>query len=101
MAANTETAHPPLYIKLTLIIIGILAFFYILYIGRVIIVPIVFATLIAILLNPLVNYLCDIGVNRILGITFSVLLTLAMVAGLVFFITWQAKSFSGTFTKLE
>lgn len=101
MAGNTETARPPLYVKFSLIIIGLLAFFYILYVGRVIIVPIVFATLIAILLNPLVNFLCNNGINRILSITFSVLLTLAVVAGLVAFISWQAQTFSGTFSALE
>ncbi|MFN7118117.1 MAG: AI-2E family transporter [Saprospiraceae bacterium] len=101
MATNTETSPHPLYVRLPLILVGILTLFYILYVGRIIIVPIVFAALIAILLNPLVNYLNDHGVNRILGITFSVLLTIAIVAGLIAFIFWQAKSFSDTFSQLE
>ncbi len=83
MAVNSEPVHPPLYVKLSLIVLGMLAFFYILYIGRVIIVPIVFATLIAILLNPVVNFFCKIGINRILSITIAVLLTLALVTGFI------------------
>ncbi len=99
--ANDVSTHPPLYVKLTLTLLGIMAFFTILYIGRTILVPLVFATLIAIALNPLVNKLCDLGVNRIIGIAFSVLATLAVVIGLTAFISWQATMFSDTFSQLQ
>lgn len=99
--ANEVSTHPPLYVKLTLVLLGIIAFFSILYIGRAIIMPLVFATLIAIALNPLVNRLCDMGVNRILGIAFAVLATLAVVISLVTFISWQATMFSDTFSQFK
>lgn len=97
MAENTNTARVPLSIQLSILVVGLLAFFFILYIGRVIIVPLVFATLLAILLNPVVNKLCDWGVNRIIGIVISVLCTIAVVGLLIAFISWQATMFSDTF----
>lgn len=99
--ANDVSTHPPLYVKLTLILIGIIAFFFLLFVGRTIILPLVFATLIAILLNPLVNKLCSIGINRIISIMIAVLATIALVASLITFISWQATMFSDTFSQLE
>ena len=48
---------PPFYAKVALIFISVFAFVYTLHIGQDIIIPIVYATIVAILLNPLVNYL--------------------------------------------
>ncbi len=42
----------PVYSKLAQIVLGIIGFFYILYIGRDILVPLVFSFVFAILLNP-------------------------------------------------
>lgn len=92
---------PPLYAKLSIIIIGIVAFCYILYIGRSIIVPLVFSLLIAILLNPLVNRLCKLGVNRVLAITIAVLSTILFFVALIAFISWQATMFSDSFTNMQ
>ena len=59
----------PLFVKAPLIIIGILAFFTILYIAQSIIVPIIFATIIAIVLHPAVNWLTLKKINRLIAIT--------------------------------
>lgn len=49
----------PLSIKVPLVFIGLIAFFAVLYIGSSIIVPLVFATIIAIVLHPVVNRVPD------------------------------------------
>lgn len=43
--------------KTTIFLIGLIAFFAILYIAKVIIVPLIFALIIAILLQPIVRFL--------------------------------------------
>lgn len=99
--ATNGTTSPPLYAKLSIIIIGIVAFFYILYIGRSIIVPLVFSLLIAILLNPFVNKLCNSGVNRVIAIAIAVLSTILLFTALIAFISWQATMFSDSLTNMQ
>ena len=55
----------PFYAKAALIFISAFAFVYTLYIGKEIIVPIVYASILAILLNPFVNYLIRKSINRL------------------------------------
>ena len=63
---ESTTTTLPAYAKFSLISVGIVAFTYILYVGQGIIVPLIFATILSILLNPLVNFLTRKGVNRVL-----------------------------------
>ena len=60
----------PVYLKIAQILMGITVFFYILYIGQDIIIPLVFAIMIAILLNPVILFLCRIKIPRVLAIYF-------------------------------
>ena len=55
----------PLYAKVSQILLGIFILFFILYIGQAIVIPILFSFIIAILLNPAVNYLYRRKVIRI------------------------------------
>lgn len=57
-----------IYLKLSQIIMGLISFFFLLYIGGDIIVPLIFSTIIAILLNPFVNFLTKIKCNRVVAI---------------------------------
>ena len=91
----------PVYAKLSIIIIGILSFFYILYIGRDIVVPLVFATLIAILLNPIVNFLCNKKINRVLAILLVVIFALTLISALLYFIGSQVSMFSDSMPQLR
>jgi predicted PurR-regulated permease PerM len=69
----------PLYAKATIFIIGLFALFAILYLSKGIVIPIVFAIIIAIALHPLVNFLGRIGINRVLAIVITLLLTLTVI----------------------
>lgn len=72
----------PDYAKATLIIIGLFVFFTILYIAQGIIVPLIFATIIAVVLHPAVNFLIERKINRIIAIT--IVLTLSFLIIVVF-----------------
>lgn len=92
---------PPIYMQLAQITIGIVGFFFILYVGQDIIVPLAFATLLAILLNPLVNFLQRKKFNRVLAIFIVLLFALVILASLLYFIATQASSFSDTLPQLK
>ncbi len=73
----------PFYAKASLICLGLFAFITMLSIGQQILVPLIFSTLAAILLSPVVNLLIRKGLNRAL----SIALVLVMVFGLVVFLS--------------
>jgi len=91
----------PFYLKFSQILIGLVAFFFVLYIGQEIILPLIYATILAILLNPLVNKLHKKKINRNIAILLVLLLALVVVGSLVYFISSQATMFSDTFPQLE
>jgi predicted PurR-regulated permease PerM len=88
-----EELKLPVYAKATIFLVGIFAFFTILYLARNIIVPLVFATILAILLHPLVNFLVRIKINRVLAISITLLLTFLVIAGFCALIFSQVSRF--------
>lgn len=91
----------PVYSKLALILLGILAFFYILYIGQDIIVPITFSTIIAILLNPIVNFLTRKKVNRVVAIFIALFTAIILIVALSFIIASRLSAFTDAFPQLK
>jgi len=92
---------PPFYAKAALIFISVFAFVFTLHIGQGIIIPIVFATIVAILLNPLVNYLLRKKVNKIIAISIAVILSIIAMLGIVYVISSQVTMFSETYPQLK
>ena len=84
----------PLYAKAVFLLIGLFAFIAILYIAQVIIVPLIFAILIAILLHPVVNFLVRIRINRVVAIILVLLLTILVIAAFCALLFSQANRFS-------
>lgn len=76
-------------------------FVYLLFVLRSILVPLAFALMIGILLNPLVNFLQLKKINRIVAITLSLLVAILFVAGLMYFISSQVARFSENMPVLE
>lgn len=95
------TLKLPFYAKFALISIGAYAFIFTMYVGQGIILPIIYATIIAILLNPLVNFLVLKKVNRIVAIAIAVVLAIVITASLLYFISVQFSLFSETYPKLK
>ena len=83
----------PFYAKAGIFLVGLSALLAILYIAQGIIVPLVFAFIIAILLNPVVNYLCRRKVNRFAAILISIFLAIFCLAALLYFISSQVIMF--------
>jgi len=91
----------PIYAKLAQITIGLIGIFFILYIGQDILIPVVFAVVIAILLNPIVNWLVAKGIHRVVAIALALLGIMLVSAGLGYFIGSQMAMFSDTFPQFK
>ncbi len=87
----------PVFLKITQVLLGITVFFYILYIGQDIIIPLVFAVMIAILLNPVIRVLCRIRIPRVPAILLSLIVTMAVIAAILYFFISQISLFSESF----
>jgi predicted PurR-regulated permease PerM len=95
-----EDLKLPFYAKTTIFLVGIFALFTILYILKSIIVPLVFATIIAIVLHPVVNFFVRIKINRVLAITITLLLTFIILVAFGLLIFKQAIRFSNSWPML-
>ena len=91
---NFVNSNIPGYIRYSILILGILASGFIFYIGQDIIIPLLFAMLIAILLDPLVTFLQRIKIPRLVAITLAILLSFLILSGLVYFIFIQLSVFN-------
>lgn len=91
----------PLFARFTLIIIGLFALFTILYITRSIVVPLVFATIIAIVLYPGVNWLTQLKINRIIAIGIVFLMASLILAAFGTLIARQIQRVSESWPMLS
>jgi predicted PurR-regulated permease PerM len=90
---NAYEDRLPVTVKFSIVLIGIFTLFYSVYLIQDIILPLIFSTLVAILLNPVVKSLERIRVNRVVAIIVTLVLALILMAILIFFIWTQFGSF--------
>lgn len=83
----------PFYVKITVVLIGIVAALFILYLGQSIIVPIIVSFLLAILLNPLVNLMVIIKINRVVSISIILTLVTSIYVLILLLLTNQFSAF--------
>jgi predicted PurR-regulated permease PerM len=91
----------PVYLKIAQVILGLVAFFFILYAGQGILVPLIFALIIAILLNPVANFLHRKGINRVIAIVIAIILMIVLILGIFFFIGTQISTFREAIPELK
>jgi predicted PurR-regulated permease PerM len=84
----------PFYARVTIFLIGFFTLITMLYIARGIIVPLIFAIIIAILLQPVVTFFVRRKVNRVIAIIITLLLTILVIAAFGAFLFSQASRFS-------
>jgi len=84
----------PFYARVTIFLIGLFALLTMLYIAQGIIVPIIFAIIIAILLQPVVNFFVRKRINRVVAIIITLLLSFLVIAAFGGFLFSQASRFS-------
>lgn len=91
----------PFYAKVALIFISAFALGLTMYVGQHIIVPILYASMIAILLNPFVNYMIDKNINKIVAISIAVVLTIVLLLSAIYVVSAQLTLFSETYPQLK
>ena len=75
----TKEIRLPFIARAALFVVGLYVLFAILYITRSIILPLLFATIIAILLQPVVAFMVRFRINRLLAIIITLLLTVVII----------------------
>jgi predicted PurR-regulated permease PerM len=91
----------PFYVKAAFIFVSLFAIVFIMHIARGIIVPLIFATIIAILLNPMVNYLGRKKMNNIVSISIAVILAMVILLGILSVVSTQLSMFSEAYPRLK
>ncbi len=97
---STKNELPP-YAKTAHFIVAAIGVTYVLYIGQGIILPLLFATLFAILLNPIINFLANKRIPRVLAILLVIIVFMALIGILIFFLVSQASLLSSMVPKLK
>ncbi len=85
----------PFYVKVTIIMFGMVLLVYILLNLREILVPLAFALLLAILLNPITIFLEKHRFPCVPAIAVSIVIAMVLIAGLTYFLFMEIKNFSG------
>jgi predicted PurR-regulated permease PerM len=93
VSIDTELKFP-FYAKASLLLIGLYVLINMLYIAQSIIVPVVFAIIIAIVLHPVVNFFMRLKINRIIAIVITISLTFIVIAALGALMISQMSQFS-------
>ena len=97
-----ETANKvPFYTKTAMVFICIIALVATLYVGQHIFIPLLYATIIAILLNPLLNFLVRHKLNKIVAISIAVALAILVATGMFYVVSSQITMVSETYPKLR
>lgn len=94
---NMPTYKLPLFIKATILIIGLYVLISMLYIGQELIIPVVYAALFAILLNPIVKRLTVWKISRVVAIIITLILAFSILISLFVFLSSQGSKFVTVF----
>src|SRR4051794_23127548 len=84
----------PFYIKSTVVLLGLTLLTYALINLSDILVPLSFALIFAILLNPLVNRIHHAGIKNVLAILIAMVIAITVVSGILYFLSSQIMGFS-------
>jgi predicted PurR-regulated permease PerM len=91
---NSSKFEIPFYIKTSFILVTIFVSISMLYYAQNLIVPIVFSVLLAIMLNPIVNFFIRLKINRIFSILIVLILSVCILYAFVAFVYAQLTQFS-------
>ena len=95
-----DSVKIPFYAKASLILIGGFVFISMLFIAQHIIIPIIYSTIIAILLSPLVDFFVRKKINRIIAIATSLALVSMISVLFIGLLGSQLSMFAESFPKL-
>jgi predicted PurR-regulated permease PerM len=90
----------PFYAKTTLYLLGLFALVAVLYLAQGIIIPLIFAVIIATVLHPAVNFFVRLRINRVVAIIITLTLAILIFAILGALLFSQAMRFNESWPKL-
>jgi predicted PurR-regulated permease PerM len=91
----------PFLLRFALLLISLVGLVFIMYVGKAILIPLIFALLFAMLLNPAVDFMARHKINRILAIAVMLVVSMAAFAGVIYFISSQAAMFKESFPAMQ
>ncbi len=94
-------ARLPFFHRSAQVLLALIAFTFVMYIGQEIIVPLVFALVLAILLNPVVEFLVRHKWKRVIAISVAVLLLVIVVMAIMYFVAVQVAHFRDSLPQLR
>ena len=97
----TKNISLPVYLKLSIIITGICGFGFLLYVGQGILLPLGYAFLFSILLEPMVVFFRRYKWPPVVAISVSILIAIMVMLGIIYFITYELASFSSALPLLK
>ncbi len=96
----TKDARLPFVVNVSIFFVGLISLVAILFIAQSIIVPFIFAVIIAILLTPIVRFLVKLGMHRVIAICLTLLFTFIVIAGFLELMISQGSKFAETWPAL-
>jgi predicted PurR-regulated permease PerM len=91
----------PFYAKSALIFVSVFSFVFVMFIGQDIIIPIVYATIFAILLNPFVNFLMNKKMGKTTAIILVVSITIIIISAILYLFFLKISSFAEAFPQFK
>jgi predicted PurR-regulated permease PerM len=91
----------PFFVKIGFIFICLFALVFTLWIGKNILIPIVYALILAILVNPIVNFLMKYKVPKVVAIGISMLLAFSFFSAILYFLVVQSLNFSDLIPEIK
>jgi predicted PurR-regulated permease PerM len=90
----------PFYLKAALFLVGLYIFISMLYLGQDIILPLIYATILAILISPAVNFLVNKKVNRAISIALVLSVAFVVTGGAIALLASQISHLGNAWPKL-
>jgi predicted PurR-regulated permease PerM len=94
------TYHIPFFVKIAFLSIGIIGIVYTLHLTQRIVIPLVFAAIIAVLINPIINFLTRKGWNRFFAIVTTVAIAFLILVVLSYILAIQVSHFGSSFSEM-
>ena len=91
----------PFYAKASLVFIGVFLFVAMLFIAQHIVVPIIYATIIAIVLSPIVEFFVRNKLNRILAVAITLAFVIIITLLVITLLCTQLVQFSDALPQLS
>lgn len=79
----------PVYLKYTITLLGIILSFYVLVIGKALLIPFAIAILLAFLLHPFYRWISRLGIHRGVASILSIIIIVILLLGVIFFLSSQ------------